>query len=200
LRLSCCRCVCVRDVFNEVSTRLVRQAHLYDRFPQTTSRLSCLRATVPAHGYKYGDSHVSISHCDATRPEVRQVRLGRRIQSMTDINRYVRQYRGTQPHSTESTMTNKVEVSQRQSASGSIRQYVVKNNIKTNCRSLPVKNQHQAVTSSNNQCTVRYNANNKNCRSLPVKNTHPLGARFPTASSKLRHTKVPKPSTYRRRR
>jgi len=48
--------VCVRDIFNEVSTRLDRQAHLYDRFPQTTSRLSCLRATVPAHGYKYYDS------------------------------------------------------------------------------------------------------------------------------------------------
>ena len=48
--------VCVRDVFNEVSTRLVRQAHLNDRFPQTTSRLSRLRATVPAHGYKYDDS------------------------------------------------------------------------------------------------------------------------------------------------
>ena len=29
-------CVCVLDAFNEVSTRLDRQAHLYDRFPQGT--------------------------------------------------------------------------------------------------------------------------------------------------------------------
>ena len=74
LRVYVCtrKCVCVRDIFKEVSTRLVRQAHLYDRFPQTTSHLSCLRATVPAHGYKYYDSHVSISHCDATRPRVRK--------------------------------------------------------------------------------------------------------------------------------
>ena len=85
--------------------RLDRQAHLYDRFPQTTSRLSCLRATVPAHGYKYDDSHVSISHCNATHPRVRKA-VGVAHTSMTNLNRYVRQYRGTQPHSTESTMTS----------------------------------------------------------------------------------------------
>ena len=63
-----CTCVCVWDVFIEVSTRLGCQAHLYDRFPHTARRLSCLRATVPAHGYKYGDSHITISHCNTTRP------------------------------------------------------------------------------------------------------------------------------------
>jgi hypothetical protein len=90
-----------------------------------------------------------------------------------------------------------------QATSGSVSQYQSVQSIiiyKTKCRSLPVKNQRQAVTISNDQCTVRYNAKNKKCRSLPVKNTHPLGARFPTASPKLRNTKVPKPSTYRRRR
>ena len=110
-------CVCVRDVFNEVSTRLVRQAHLYDRFPPTTSRLSRLRATVPAHGYKYDDSQRINQPLQRHTPSVRKA-IRAAHTSVSDINRYVRQYRGTQPHSTESTMTNNVEVRQRQSASG----------------------------------------------------------------------------------
>ena len=54
-------CVCVSDVFNEVSTRLDRQAHLNDRFPQViNSRLSCLRATAPVTDLQVAiSSHIS---------------------------------------------------------------------------------------------------------------------------------------------
>ena len=70
-----CTCVCVWDVFHEVLIWLVDwQAHLYDHFPLTTSCMSCLKATVPAHAYKCGDSHVAISHFDATRPGMRKGR------------------------------------------------------------------------------------------------------------------------------
>ena len=62
--------MCVRDLFNKVLMPLDRQAHLYDCFPHTTSHLSWLRATIPAHGCEYGDSLISISHCNATGPRM----------------------------------------------------------------------------------------------------------------------------------
>ena len=72
-------CVCVWDVFNEVSTRLDRQAHLSDRFPQNRRRLSCLEATVPEAIDRVECSVLSLCHSDATHPRVRQAVGGWRI-------------------------------------------------------------------------------------------------------------------------
>jgi len=192
--------VCVRDVFSEVlSTRLVRQAHLYDRFPRTTSRLSCLRATVPAHGYKYDDSSRINQPLRCHSPTRALSGWGGAYnQWLTSTGTYTNT--GALSHIVRKALYQYVfGFRQRQSASGSINQYTARCN-KNKKQKSALTSQHQAATISNNQCTVRYNAKNKKCRSLPGKNTDPLCARFPTASPKLRNTKVPKPSTYRRHR
>ena len=62
-------CVCLGTISRGFNAAC-QQAHLYDCFSQTTSHLSCLRATIPAHGCKYDESHISISQCDATCPHV----------------------------------------------------------------------------------------------------------------------------------
>ena len=99
-----CTCVCVQDIFNEVSTRLVRQARLYDRFPQDPKPSELLKSTRTAAATSTAiPTYESAKATPLAHGCVK--RLGRCVQSMTDINRYVRQYRGTQPHSTESTMT-----------------------------------------------------------------------------------------------
>ena len=69
-------------------------------------------------------SQVLISHCDATHPGVRKA-VGA-VHTFSVRYQQVRQYRGTQPHSTESTMTS-VELiagSFRQSQAESVKTHI----------------------------------------------------------------------------
>ena len=159
--------MCVSDVFNEVSTRLDRQAHLYDRFPHDRDRLSCLKATVPVDSLQVRFPHVSIIYCDATRPRVRNA-VGA-AHTFSIRNQQVRQYRGTQPHSTESTMTS---VFGCQAKSDSVRQYQsVHNKIVDKIKAEVCL--YKSAAGNFSQCTVKQiRCKNKKCRSLPVTNTH----------------------------
>ena len=95
--------------------------------------------------------------------------LGRQTQSMAEINRYICRYRGTQPHSRESTNDQYMfGVRQCQSAAVNFNQYT-NNIIDKKCRSLPVKHQCQSV-SSNTQYHAILSSKimKRKSRSLPV--------------------------------
>mmetsp|Transcript_570 Transcript_570/g.832 ORF Transcript_570/g.832 Transcript_570/m.832 type:complete len:211 (-) Transcript_570:207-839(-) len=104
-RLCTCVCVCVTDVIKEVSTRLDRQAHLNDRFPQViNSRLSCLRATVPVTDLQVsGSTHDNKPLLQCHRATSAYA-VGLALSSVGHCHRYIA-YRGTQPHNTESIVT-----------------------------------------------------------------------------------------------